>query len=37
MAGIIIGAYGFQRSGKTLLAYMIAEGYRKKVVKYILI
>lgn len=30
MAGIIIGAYGFQRSGKTLLAYMIAEGYRKK-------
>ncbi|MEM0173432.1 MAG: hypothetical protein QXI16_02880 [Sulfolobaceae archaeon] len=29
MSGCIIGNFGFQRSGKTLLAYLIAEGYRK--------
>ncbi len=33
MAGLICGFYGFQRSGKTLLATMIAEGYRRKGVK----
>ncbi len=30
MAGLICGFYGFQRSGKTLLATMIAESYRRK-------
>lgn len=33
MAGLICGFYGFQRSGKTLLAVMIAESYRRKGVK----
>lgn len=33
MAGLICGFYGFQRSGKTLLACMIAESYRRKGVK----
>lgn len=33
MAGLICGFYGFQRSGKTLLATMIAESYRRKGVK----
>ena len=28
MAGCIIGSYGFQRSGKTMLSYLIAEKYR---------
>lgn len=28
MSGCIIGAYGYQRSGKTLIAYLIAEKYR---------
>ena len=27
MAGIIVGAYGYQRSGKTLIAYMMADEY----------
>ena len=30
MAGIIIGCYGYQRSGKTLLAYLLADSYRKR-------
>lgn len=30
MAGLIIGSLGFQRSGKTLLTYNIAESYRKR-------
>lgn len=29
MAGCIIGAYGYQRSGKTMLMYLKAEQYRK--------
>lgn len=29
MAGIIVGYFGFQRSGKTLKAYLDAETYRK--------
>lgn len=33
MAGLICGFYGYQRSGKTLLATMIAESYRRKGVK----
>lgn len=27
MAGLIVGLYGFQRSGKTLLAFLLAEQY----------
>ncbi len=30
MAGMIAGFYGFQRSGKTLLAYLIAESLKSK-------
>jgi len=30
MAGIIVGAYGYQRSGKTLIAYMLADEYYHK-------
>lgn len=30
MAGIIVGAYGYQRSGKTLIAYEIADSYYQK-------
>lgn len=30
MAGAIVGFYGFQRSGKTLMAYITAEQYRLK-------
>ena len=30
MAGIIVGVYGYQRSGKSLIAYMISDSYRKK-------
>lgn len=30
MAGIIVGYFGFQRSGKTMKAYMDAERYRKQ-------
>ncbi|PNT90889.1 hypothetical protein [Clostridium thermosuccinogenes] len=30
MAGIIVGYFGFQRSGKTLKAYLDAESYRQK-------
>ena len=30
MAGIIIGAYGFQRSGKSLIAFLTAEKYFSK-------
>lgn len=30
MSGIIIGSFGFQRSGKTLLMYQFAENYRHK-------
>lgn len=30
MSGIITGYFGFQRSGKTLMAYMQAERYRAK-------
>ena len=29
MAGCIMGAYGYQRSGKTMLMYLKAEQYRK--------
>jgi hypothetical protein len=29
MSGIIAGAYGYQRSGKTLIAYMIADKYHR--------
>lgn len=29
MAGIIIGAYGFQRSGKSLISFLLAERYYK--------
>lgn len=30
MAGLIVGFYGYQRSGKTLLAYKIAKSYTKR-------
>lgn len=30
MSGLIVGLYGFQRSGKTLLAFLLAEGYFKR-------
>jgi hypothetical protein len=30
MAGIIVGYFGFQRSGKTLKAYLDAESYRRQ-------
>lgn len=30
MAGAIIGSYGFQRSGKTLISFLIAEKYRQE-------
>jgi hypothetical protein len=30
MAGIIVGFYGYQRSGKTLMAFLKAEEYRKQ-------
>lgn len=30
MAGLIIGSLGYQRSGKTLLTYLIAESYRNR-------
>jgi hypothetical protein len=30
MSGCIIGAYGFQRSGKTLIAYELAERFKAK-------
>lgn len=30
MAGIIVGAYGFQRSGKSLVSFLMAEHYYKK-------
>lgn len=30
MAGIIVGYFGFQRSGKTMKAYLDAERYRKQ-------
>lgn len=30
MSGLIIGFYGYQRSGKTLMAYLTAEKYYKK-------
>lgn len=30
MAGIIVGAYGYQRSGKTLIAYMMADEYYRQ-------
>lgn len=33
MAGIIVGAYGYQRSGKSLITHMIAEKYYKKGIK----
>lgn len=33
MAGMIIGFYGFQRSGKTLLAYKFAQRYTKLGIK----
>lgn len=29
MSGIIIGAYGFQRSGKSLISFLLAERYYK--------
>jgi hypothetical protein len=30
MAGLIVGFFGYQRSGKTLLAYLMAESYRNR-------
>ena len=30
MAGILVGAYGYQRSGKSLISHLIAESYYKK-------
>lgn len=30
MPGLLVGIFGFQRSGKSLLAYLISEYYRKK-------
>jgi hypothetical protein len=30
MAGLIIGSYGYQRSGKSLISFMLAENYYKK-------
>lgn len=30
MSGVIIGMFGYQRSGKSLLAYLISEYYRKR-------
>ena len=33
MAGIIIGAYGYQRSGKSLITHLIAEKYYKMGIK----
>lgn len=33
MSGIITGYFGFQRSGKTLMAYLQAENYRKQGLK----
>jgi len=30
MPGIIVGSFGFQRSGKTLMAYLLADSFRKK-------
>ena len=29
MPGLIVGAYGYQRSGKTLIAFLLAEKYYK--------
>lgn len=30
MPGIIVGSFGFQRSGKTLISYLLAEKFRKQ-------